>query len=225
MMYLLPLLSSLFACANELIDMQQNHMVFFDSQKTAIEHTEYIDKQLYAQCVHTLPICCVDIFVYNPITRCYFLVLRNIPPAQNIYFFPGGRLYKGESFFECAQRKCREEAGLHIKPLRIIDVYNTMYPDGSWDCQTHTVNIAIFSVCIDDQASIDNNHGDYKWQSIDEIPEHSYLKDIYQKAIPYIHFCEPVNGKKHFMKKNQPGANSMPGWELAYFYKGLFYTR
>ncbi len=182
MLQLLFLFFALYAYADDCFDMKQNHMIFFDTQEIELVHTALLDRSLYAQCVQALPICCVDIFVYNPITRCYFLVLRNVPPAKGIYFFPGGRMHKGESFFECAKRKCYEEAGLEIVPMQIIDVYNTIYPDSAWDCQTHTVNIAVFALCSDDIVALDHNHVEYRWQSIDVIPEHEYLKDIYYKA-------------------------------------------
>lgn len=172
--------------SSEFIDTAQNYMVFFDTATVDVERSALVDKALYAQFVKTMPICCVDIFVYNPVTRCYFLVLRDLPPVQGIYSLPGGRLFKGESFFECARRKCLEEAQLVVEPICVLDLYNTIFPDSAWDCQTHTINAAIFALCTQEHALVDNNHGDYLWKSIDESPEHSYFKDVHQKAIAYI---------------------------------------
>jgi ADP-ribose pyrophosphatase YjhB (NUDIX family) len=103
-----------------------------------------------------------------------------------LYYFPGGRLFKGESFFECAKRKCLEEDNLTVLPQLVLDVYSTMHPDSPYDCQTHTVNIAVFALCNDQRAALDENHADYCWVDLDQVPEHAYLKDIHQKAVAFI---------------------------------------
>jgi colanic acid biosynthesis protein WcaH len=159
----------------------QNHMVFCDNVAKATSARNY------AQVVQDLPICCVDIFVYNPNLKSYFLVLRKQKPVQGIWWYPGGRLFKGESFFECAQRKCKQEAGLDIEPVIVLDSYSTIFPDSEWNCQTHTINIAVFALCVQNELpDLDGNHEQWQWQPIDKWPEHPYLHDIYLRVLKYI---------------------------------------
>ncbi|BDC34109.1 hypothetical protein Noda2021_00670 [Candidatus Dependentiae bacterium Noda2021] len=146
-------------------------------------------KNEYAMAVTTLPICCVDIFVYNPTTQKYFMVMRKQKPAQHEWWYPGGRLFKGESFFACAQRKCLQECGLNVLPQKILSVYSTIFPDSEWDCQTHTVNIAVFAVLVDNHdghEQLDDNHDQYDWIDLNTQPTNPYLHDIYLHATQFI---------------------------------------
>lgn len=168
------------------VDTRQDHFIFMNTNE--IQSVGIIEKDFYGQAIAMLPICCVDVFVYNPHDKTYFLILRDKAPAKGIYCVPGGRLYKGESFFACAKRKCLEEAGLSIQPVRILKVYSTIFPDSEWECQTHTINVVIFALTINNSnnASVDNNHTQYQWINIDQTPEHPYIKDIYQTALEYL---------------------------------------
>lgn len=163
---------------------RDNQFVFCDS----INAHALCKKKYYAHAVNMLPICCVDIFVYNPTTQKYCMVMRKQKPAQHEWWYPGGRLFKGESFFDCAQRKCSEECGLTVMPLHVLDVYSTIFPDSEWGCQTHTVNIAVFAVAVDTdiKEQLDENHGDLTWADIATEPTNPYLKDIYLHAIDFI---------------------------------------
>lgn len=171
-----------------------NHFVFLQEP----EQIATIEGSLYQSCVKLLPICCVDIFVYNTFNATYLLIQRLNPPAKNMFWFPGGRIYKGESFFDAAQRKCKEEINLEVLPISIIDVYTTIFPDSAWDCQTHTVNVAILCTCQVNTSTplvFNNDHGDYKWRSIAEAPDHVYLNDIYNKVGRYLHSIKALDGK------------------------------
>ncbi len=155
---------------------QENHFMY---EKTP-EITRELTSNFYRKAVAQLPIVCVDIFLVNPITKEFFLIFRNKKPVQGIFWVPGGRIYKGESFFECAQRKCNDEIGIKITPQAIVNVYSTVFPDSSWDCPTHTINIVVLAYC--DQESIlpklDHFHSGYKWVSIYQAIEDPYIEAI-----------------------------------------------
>ena len=53
------------------------------------------------------------------------LVQRATEPVKGVWWLPGGRIYKGETFFDAAIRKTKEETGLRGKPIQILGVYNT----------------------------------------------------------------------------------------------------
>ncbi|MFZ5953906.1 MAG: NUDIX domain-containing protein [Candidatus Dependentiae bacterium] len=160
-----------------------NHFVFCD----LIKSQTLCPKSDYAQAVNYLPICCVDIFVFNQKTHQYFMVLRKQKPAQHEWWYPGGRLFKGESFFECAIRKCRDEVGLHVKPLAELGVYSTIFPDSEWNCQTHTVNIAVLALLEENSfIQLDHDHEQGQWVDVSIVPKNPYLKALYDKAISYL---------------------------------------
>jgi ADP-ribose pyrophosphatase YjhB (NUDIX family) len=141
---------------------------------------------LYKDIVDSMPICCVDVFVYNTQLKKYFTVVRKEAPAKGIRWLPGGRLCKGEGFFECAQRKCLDEVGIIIEPLAILGVYSTLYPDSAWDCPTHTVNIAIFALTDQQEAYLNQDHKNGQWISIEETLGNDYLNAIYDQSKKYL---------------------------------------
>ena len=119
---------------------------FLYLNKEAVKQVGLVkSKEFYGDAVRQLPICCVDVFLYNPFNKTYLLVLRKDPPAKNVWWIPGGRLYKGESFFDCSIRKCKEEIGLDVTPVKNIDAIATIFPDSMWETQTHTVNFVVLA--------------------------------------------------------------------------------
>jgi len=53
------------------------------------------------------------------------LVERGSEPVKGVWWLPGGRIYKGETFFDAAIRKVKEETGLIGKPIQVLGFYNT----------------------------------------------------------------------------------------------------
>lgn len=129
-------------------------------------HPEYrrLPKEFYGAAVEMLPIVCVDVILCRPRRSAYgtdstdekevLLFYRRDAPAKGIWWWPGGRMFRGETFFTTALRKIRDETGQQdadITPIAVLQVWNTFFPDSSWDAQrqagregTHTVNIVVF---------------------------------------------------------------------------------
>jgi len=99
---------------------------------------KFLPADLYSQMVLDCVVCCVDCLVvrFNPLMKrkeC-LLVERASEPAKGIWWLPGGRLFKGETFFDGAVRKAREETGLvDVEPVQILGFYNTFFPTSAWD--------------------------------------------------------------------------------------------
>lgn len=178
------ILTTFLICSLTIKGHNSNHFVFCD----LIKSQALCPKSDYAQAVNYLPICCVDIFVFTQKTHQYFMVLRKQKPAQGEWWYPGGRLFKGESFFECAVRKCRDEVGLQVKPLAELGVYSTVFPDSEWNCQAHTVNIAVLAFLEENSfIQLDHDHEQGQWCDLNIPPKHNlYLKIIYDRAINYL---------------------------------------
>lgn len=70
-----------------------------------------IPEDEYTRIARILPISCVDIVVVSPKTKVLLLKRRN-EPARGEWWFPGGRVFFGESRFKACERKVREECGL-----------------------------------------------------------------------------------------------------------------
>lgn len=126
-------------------------------------HLEYarLPMEMYKSAVECLPIVCVDTICKRRKDGKLLLFYRRDKPAAGIWWWPGGRMFKGETFFECAIRKIRDETGnkdARVTPVGIVDVWNTFFPDSSWDRDrapgregTQTVNITVVCLLEDDE--------------------------------------------------------------------------
>jgi len=119
-------------------------------------HPEYrrLPLELYEQCVANLVIVCVDVILQRKSDRKLLLFLRRDPPAKGIWWWPGGRMFRGETFQQAAVRKICEETGFNdtkkFKVKGLVGVWNTFFHDSCFDKNrpagkegTQTVNVTI----------------------------------------------------------------------------------
>jgi NUDIX domain len=115
---------------------------------------KFLPRDFYAQAVEFLPTVCVDIMCRRKCDGKLLLFFRRDKPAAKIWWWPGGRAFRGETFFQTAIRKTADETGADPKKITakaVVQTWNTFFPDSSWDqnrkpgyegCQT--VNIMVF---------------------------------------------------------------------------------
>ena len=56
------------------------------------------------------------------------LTRRNIPPFQNMWVMPGGKINLGEPILAALKRETHEEVGLEIEVVGLIDVFEHLTP-------------------------------------------------------------------------------------------------
>jgi colanic acid biosynthesis protein WcaH len=74
--------------------------------------SKYIEKELYLKILEVMPISCVDVVILCG--NATLLALRKKSPAKGAWFFPGGRVLKGERLEAAAARKTFEEVGIVV---------------------------------------------------------------------------------------------------------------
>ena len=72
---------------------------------------KFLDKDFYSKTVDLLPTVCVDIVVQRKIDNKVLLLFRRDKPVAGVWWWVGGRAFKGESFFQTALRKTAAETG------------------------------------------------------------------------------------------------------------------
>lgn len=162
-----------------------------DQLTTIHERCKLLPKELYASVVRDTVVCCVDIVLVrrNPATgqRQCLLVERASEPAKGLWWWPGGRLLKGETFFAAATRKAQQETGItNVKPIQVLGIWNTFFPTSHWDTDsikgTQTVN-PIVLVEIDEtmeqdpNVKLDAQSENFKWISLN--PKENAAEDPY----------------------------------------------
>lgn len=154
--------------------------LFFGDKKSlnsVRDECRFLSKEIYGQVVLDTVVCCVDILAVrtNSTTgkkEC-LLVERASEPAKGYWWPPGGRLLKGETFFDAAERKAREETGLSdVKPVQVLGVWNTFFPTSNWDTSdtkgTQTVNpIVLVELGGVAEVSLDETSENFKWIPLD----------------------------------------------------------
>jgi len=156
--------------------------LFYGDEKaltTITKSRKFLPSDLYGRMVRDCVICCVDSLIVrvNPAknNRKEFLtVLRGTEPAKGLWWLPGGRLLKGETFFAAATRKTIQETGLSkVKPIQVLGVWNTFFPTSHWDTDTEkgtqTVNPIVLVELEEEGADIklDDTSEEWKWVGLD----------------------------------------------------------
>ena len=67
------------------------------------------------------------------------LIRRGAPPLQGEWSIPGGTLELGETLIEGVQRELREETGLDVEVLELIEVFDRIFPGNDGRPQYHFV--------------------------------------------------------------------------------------
>ncbi|MBN1995278.1 MAG: NUDIX hydrolase [Anaerolineae bacterium] len=93
--------------------------------------TEMVDREAFGRVRRVCPECRFIQFIDPKVGASVLaeregrvvLVRRKIDPARGSWCLPGGFMEMGETPQEAARRECREETGLDVEILDLIDVY------------------------------------------------------------------------------------------------------
>lgn len=123
----------------------------------------FIPNEDYQMILGVLPILCVDCLIVHD-GKC-LLLKRSREPAKGQYWFPGGRICKGESIHDAALRKAREEVNLNCQYEGVVSVEESIFEQKEdMSTSVHTVNICCqLSVQNMDDLKIDEAHNGYLW--------------------------------------------------------------
>lgn len=136
-----------------------------------------IPNDLYAKIHESLPIFCLDLVIVQD--QKILLVKRNREPAKDQYWFPGGRMFKGEQFMDTARRIAQGEVGIHIDSIQILGADNLVFAEDPFGHGkgTHTPTCIIKCNLVTNDIKLDQNHDEFLWwdptKPIDGL--HSYV--------------------------------------------------
>ena len=135
----------------------------------------------YKKILEHIPICCVDLIIREG--NKILLILRKDNPARGLWWFPGGRLIKGEKLENAAIRKAFQEVGLKIKIIKQIGAYQTIFDDGPFpemNGGVHSVNICFLAELSkpNQKINLDNTSMEFKWFDKIEPCFPKYVEDV-----------------------------------------------
>src|ERR1035438_7612472 len=89
------------------------------------EESDFIPSKLYNQIMKLIPIVSVEAVIM--IGNALLFLRRKNEPAKGEWWFPGGRIKKGESLEQALCREIKEETGLQISAHKLINVYSRIF--------------------------------------------------------------------------------------------------
>ncbi|MBL6929203.1 MAG: NUDIX hydrolase [Rhodospirillales bacterium] len=98
------------------------------------------------------------------------LARRGKEPRKGSWSLPGGAQQLGETVFEAARREIREETGLEIEVLGIIDVADSIQRDDHGEVRYHYTLVDVLAQTINgDVAAAGDDAAEVAWFSPDEL--------------------------------------------------------
>lgn len=160
----------------------------------------FLNKKEFISLIKNAPLISIDFCVV--FEGKLLLGKRKNPPAQNVYFVPGGRIQKNETLKSAQKRLLADEIGLinlsHIKNIKFMGIYEHFYEDnflGQNDFNTHYI-VHAYKIELNDLNQINyskfqEQHDIYKWLSIkdhfldksNKINIHKYTQNYIKKLI------------------------------------------
>lgn len=140
-------------------------------------HDEHIPADRFESYIADLPQVCVELVVQT--TDGILVTKRTTKPR--CWFWPGGRLYKGESLEAAVHRIAGEELGIEVEIQEQLGVHAHFWPPEQTEHETsrHTVNIVylVEPTSRPVEIELDDQHEDYRYLSQPEPDLHEYIQE------------------------------------------------
>ncbi len=135
----------------------------------------YLSTEEFRKVVRTTNLIALDLIVQDKDNR-VLVGLRKNPPAQGLWFVPGGRVFKNERLHESLNRILNDEINLPSKKISDIalhGIYDHIYDDnvfGDPTFNTHYIIVACrVTVCGKWTAHNDDQHEQMKFMPIEDL--------------------------------------------------------
>lgn len=117
-------------------------------------HDDFVPEDRFREFVARMPQVCVETVVERA-DGTVLLARRTNDPVREEWFWPGGRLYKGEWLEDAARRVGREELGLDLDIGNQLGVYEHRWETSASGPSRHTVNVVFRARAATDGLSAD----------------------------------------------------------------------
>jgi ADP-ribose pyrophosphatase len=98
------------------------------------------------------------------------LVLRGHPPSQGYWAIPGGRVHRGETLQQAAEREILEETGIIIRAGRPIYTFDMIEPDGAGEIRFHYVIVDLAAEYVSGKPIAGDDVRDARWVAPEDLP-------------------------------------------------------
>jgi len=99
------------------------------------------------------------------------LIKRGKPPRKGSWSLPGGAQKLGETVDEAARREVKEETGLEVDILGLIDVVDSIRRDDDGAIEFHYTLVDVAATLSGGALAAGSDASDARWFSLEEIAE------------------------------------------------------
>ncbi len=117
------------------------------------KNTDFLPDRLFNLLMKCIPIVSVEALIETE--EGLLLMKRNNEPVKGEWWFPGGRVRKGESLQDALVREVKEETGLEIENCKLINVYSRVLPE------RHDITIAYRCKVKPGRVVLNREHTEY----------------------------------------------------------------
>lgn len=105
------------------------------------------------------------------------LARRANPPLQNEWSIPGGLVETGETVKQALVREAREETGLEIEPVKLVEVFERILRDKEARVQYHFVLIDYLCRVVSGEARASSDVSELVWVAANELESYSVAEE------------------------------------------------
>jgi colanic acid biosynthesis protein WcaH len=137
-------------------------------------HEERVPEAEYRAHLAHMPQVCVEVVLETD----RGILLANRVNHPRVWFWPGGRLYKGERLPDAARRVADEELGIAVDLIEEFGPYAHFWRESEVEPSRHTVNVPFHARPQRDDPAItlDAQHSDYRFVETVEPGMHTYVR-------------------------------------------------
>ena len=97
------------------------------------------------------------------------LIKRAREPSKGRWSVPGGAIELGEEIYDAVRREVREECGIEIEVVRVVNAADSIVPDESGRVWYHYVPIYVLARYVSGEALPDSDALDVRWVKHEEL--------------------------------------------------------
>jgi 8-oxo-dGTP diphosphatase len=106
------------------------------------------------------------------------LIRRGAEPGRGRWSIPGGLVELGENVEDAMIREAKEEVGLDVTAVRLVDVFDSLTLDESGHIQYHFVVVNFLARIIGGKLQIGTDVVESRWVPLEEVEEFNLTKSF-----------------------------------------------
>lgn len=99
------------------------------------------------------------------------LTRRKNPPGEGLWGLPGGVVELGETVREAIVREVREECGIEVEPIKLLEVYDSIVRDDEGRVRFHYILSEFLCKVVGGSLKPSSDALEAKWVPLDKLEE------------------------------------------------------